>query len=277
MSEYRISVVIPSYNRETELVRALQSVSAQTYPVHEIIVIDDGSTDDTATLIKSHFPAVTYQRIEQSGVSVARNKGIENCTGNWIALLDSDDEWLPDKLSKQIQALQCNPEYILCHTDEIWIRNGNRVNPMNKYRKQGGFIYQHCLPVCAISPSSVLIKKTVFEEVGLFDPLLPVCEDYDFWLRVCSRYPALFVDELLLKKYGGHRDQLSTKHWGMDRFRIAALSKILESNILTNTDAIATRKILLEKCDILIAGAEKRGNIDLKNQQVEIKNRYSNN
>ncbi|MDE2825547.1 MAG: glycosyltransferase family 2 protein, partial [Gemmatimonadota bacterium] len=216
-----VSVVIPTYNRADRLPSAIRSVLEQTAPPAEIIVVDDGSTDGTPALVRT-FPGVRYLRQENQGVSAARNHGIGAAKHDWIALLDSDDEWLPGKLERQWGALERDPRYRFCHTDEIWIRKGRRVNPMKKHAKYGGHIFHHCLPLCVISPSSALIHRDLFERFGMFDPELPVCEDYDLWLRICAREPVLYVDEPLLLKYGGHEDQLSRAYWGMDRFRIRA-------------------------------------------------------
>lgn len=257
-----ISVIIPVYNRAILLQRALKSVVSQTHPAAEIIVVDDGS-DDNCRETCAQFPEVRYLYQDNSGVSAARNRGITAAKNPWLAFLDSDDEWLPEKLATQCRAIANQPGMRICHTDEIWIRNGRRVNPMKKHRKYGGYIYQKCLPLCAMSPSSVLIHNSIFEELGNFDEDLPACEDYDLWLRICSQHPVLFVDQSLLKKYGGHSDQLSQKYWGMDRFRVYALEKMINndqhSNRLSAEDRTATLETLLSKLAILANGAEKRG------------------
>jgi GT2 family glycosyltransferase len=176
--------------------------------------------------------------------------------------LDSDDEWLPRKLARQVEALRSKPDLMLCHTNEIWIRRGRRVNPMKKHEKFGGRIFRECLPLCIISPSSALLHRSLLEEVGLFDETLPVCEDYDLWLRVSARYPVLYLDEPLIVKYGGHEDQLSRSIWGMDRFRIRALEKVISSEVLSAEDRLAAIRTLLEKIEIFAAGARKRGKWD---------------
>ena len=154
---------------------------------------------------------------------------------------------MPRSIWLQMQALQDSPEYLICHSDETWIRNGSRVNPMNKHKKAGGVIFQHCLPLCTISPSAVMIHRLLLNEVGLFDETLPTCEDYDLWLRICSRYPVLYIEEALITKYGGHDDQLSRKYWGMDRFRVLALKKIISSAKLNDVDRDAAIKIMRKK------------------------------
>lgn len=259
-----VTVVIPTYNRAPLLARALQSVLDQTFKPQEILLVDDGSTDQTEDLLRRNFPSVGYLRQSNRGVSAARNLGIRQGGGEWFAFLDSDDQWLPQKLERQWQALQQSPQMRVCHSDEIWIRNGRRVNPKRKHAKAGGWIFRHCLPLCAMSPSSIVIHRSVFDAVGTFDPQLPACEDYDLWLRICARYPVLLVDQPLLIKYGGHTDQLSRRYWGMDRFRVRALEKILSCGGLSEDDRRAAEATLREKLTILANGARKRG----KTQEV---------
>lgn len=260
MSEpVRISAIVPTHDRRHAVLRAVCSVQSQTHPVHEIIVVDDGSSDATAQAVRDTFPGVTIVTQEQRGVSAARNRGIVDARGNWIAFLDSDDEWLPHKVERQLDALADAPEVRLCHADEIWVRNGRRVNPKHKHAKSGGWIFRRCLPLCCISPSAALVRRDVFDTVGLFDETLPVCEDYDLWLRICSREPVAFVDEPLIVKCGGHPDQLSRRFWGMDRFRIRALERILRSEHLNGDDRAAALEMLMHKVEIYMKGARKRG------------------
>ena len=277
--QYHISVVIPTYNRANTIERALQSVLAQTRSAQEIIVVDDGSTDDTAELIETKFAdSVVYHYQSNRGVSHARNTGIKIASGDWIAFLDSDDEWLPGKLQAQVEALNKQSDYLFCHTDEIWMRNGKRVNPMNKHGKSGGHIFERCLPLCVISPSSVLMRKSLFEIIGWFDESMPACEDYDYWLRFCSQYPVLYVDVPQLVKYGGHQDQLSRKYWGMDQFRISALLKILAMGVLSSQQKSAVINMVKDKCMILEKGAQKHANDEMLQycQDVRLRLEYFN-
>ena len=256
---FKISVIIPSYNRAGLLPRALDSVLAQSHPAAEIIVVDDGSTDHTAQLLAGRYARVDYVRQPNRGVSAARNAGLARARHEWLCLLDSDDSWRADKLEKQVQALRQNPAFRLCHTDETWYRRGKLLKQRKKHAKRGGDLFQHCLPLCAISPSSVMIHKGVLEDVGGFDESLPACEDYDMWLRICRKYPALLVAEALTNKYGGHDDQLSRKHWGMDRFRILALEKIISTGGLGAADRGAAIAMLTAKIRIFLRGARKHG------------------
>ena len=150
-TKFKISVIIPTYNRHALLERAVLSVLKQTRPADEIIIIDDGSTDGTAELIPKKFPQILYSWQENKGVSTARNAGIESASSEWIAFLDSDDTWLRRKLEYQQKSLIENPEFLICHTNEIWIRHGKRVNPLKKHQKSGGYIFEKCLyiyPIC---------------------------------------------------------------------------------------------------------------------------------
>lgn len=261
--EQGISVIIPTFNRAGLLPRALASVLDQSRPADEIIVVDDGSSDQTRELIQTEFPTVSLISQNNQGVSAARNRGVEASSGSWLAFLDSDDEWLPEKLEVQMQAAASNPQFSLIHSDEIWFRRGVRVNQMKKHRKSGGDIFLDCLPRCVISPSAVVLRRELFDAVGQFDESLPACEDYDLWLRICHEKEVLYVDKPLLKKYGGHEDQLSSRHWGMDRFRVKALDKLLGQASLEANKKQETRAILQEKCRVLMIGARKRNNAAL--------------
>ena len=256
-----ISVIIPTFNRKETLKRAIQSVVMQSYTPYEIIIIDDGSDDGTKEWLKDNFPNVKYIYQMNSGVSSARNKGIKFARGDWIALLDSDDEWLPSKLKDQANEIELNPAAKFLHTNEIWIRNGVRVNQMKKHKKYGGYIFEKCLDMCRISPSSVLIKKDIFDEIGMFDETLKVCEDYDLWLRFASKYPVHFLDQPLIKKYGGHSDQLSKVDDGIESYRIRSLKKIMNSGILNKKQKTITKDVLVKKMYIYAKGLEKRNKI----------------
>ncbi|WP_031434784.1 glycosyltransferase family 2 protein [Methylomarinum vadi] len=255
---FRISVIVPTYNRCRYLKRALRSVYAQSYAPYEVIVIDDGSGDDTAAMVQKQFPEVKYFFQSNKGVSAARNLGIKQATGDWIALLDSDDEWLPSKLQLQAESLKDQNDKKVCHTEEIWIRHGRRVNPMHKHRKSGGWIFRQCLPLCVMSPSSIVLHRSIFDKVGMFDESLPACEDYDLWLRITAHYPVLFIEQPQIVKYGGHDDQLSRKYWGMDRFRIKALEKIIAIGMLSDDDRREAVNMLRKKSEIYRQGALKR-------------------
>ncbi len=254
----QISVIIPTWNRYPWLKRALESVRTQRGPEFEILVVDDGSEDETPVRLPEEFPAVRMIRMANAGPAAARNRGVAASSGEWIAFLDSDDVWLPGKLDAQMEFFRQNPEYRIAQTEEIWIRNGVRVNPMKKHQKTGGQIFEACLPLCLISPSAVIMHRSLWEETGGFDESFPACEDYDLWLRVAAVNPVGLISTPYVVKYGGHADQLSHAYPAMDRFRIRALVKILESGKLSETQAYAARAMLESKTQIYLQGALKR-------------------
>jgi len=252
-----VSVIIPSFNRAYCLPECIRSVLRQSG--FELIVVNDGSTDDTVKVLKSFSDIRVIHLANNQGVSYARNQGIEQAKGSLICFLDSDDLWEIGKLEAQVKWMQDHPECQAVYTDEIWIRNGVRVNPMFKHQKYSGDIFKQCLPLCIVSPSSVMLRKTLLDEVGVFDESMPVCEDYDLWLRIAVRYPFKFLNDQLIIKRGGHKDQLSRKYWGMDRWRIYALEKLLRGDDLNSEQREWVKDMLIEKSTILIKGFEKRG------------------
>ncbi|MZH46359.1 MAG: glycosyltransferase [Nitrospinae bacterium] len=255
----KVSVIIPTFNRGYCIAESIQSVLDQSYRDFELIVVDDGSTDNTTEVV-CQFPKIKHIKLEENrGVSYARNIGLEQAEGEWIAFLDSDDLWQKEKLHAQVNYVECNPGCHAVYTDEIWIRNGVRVNAMNKHRKYSGDIFRYCLPLCIVSPSSVLLNADLLRNVGGFDESMSVCEDYDLWLRLSKRVPFYFIEEKLIIKRGGHVDQLSRKYWGMDRWRVQALEKLLLENDLKEEQKDWVLEMLHEKCGILVAGYSKRG------------------
>jgi glycosyltransferase involved in cell wall biosynthesis len=255
-----VSVIIPTFNRSRKLIRAVRSVLKQTFRDFEVIVVDDGSSDDTYQAITSYLPVIQYVRKEvNQGVSAARNSGIRRASAPWIAFLDSDDYWLEDKLSVQMKYIEANPSTLACQTEERWIRNGKRVNPRRRHRKPSGDIFTQSLKLCLVSPSSVVLKRSLLGEVGLFDEALPAAEDYDMWLRISCRCPVHLIEKELVVKEGGHDDQLSRRFMGMDRFRIVAIVKLLESGMLTDAQQAEAIRELSIKCRIYGEGCMKRG------------------
>ena len=260
-----VSVIIPTYNRGRYLPEAIDSVLAQTYTPIEVIIVDDGSTDDTATLLAGYGNRIDVLRQPNRGVSAARNSGIRKAAGEYIALLDSDDCWKPQKVAAQIAYFKSNSGMLICQTEEIWIRNGLRINPGKRHRKQSGFIFEQCLPLCLVSPSAVMLHTRLLQAVGLFDERLPACEDYDLWLRVTCRYPVGLIETPLIVKRGGHDDQLSAMP-ELDKYRIASLTKILDSGLLSPSQYRAAYEMLALKCSVYANGCRKRGRVEEAHQ-----------
>lgn len=256
----KVSIIIPTFNRAAFLEKAVSSVLEQTFTDFELFVIDDGSTDNTQSIL-SKFTDKRLKVITQNnqGVSSARNLGIRHSNGAYLAFLDSDDYWLTNKLERQMQYFSDNPECVIQQTQEIWIRHGKRVNQMKKHAKPRGDIFEASLKMCMITPSSVIMHHTVLEDVGLFDESLPACEDYDLWLRISCKYKVALIDENLIVKHGGHTDQLSRSIPSLDQYRIFAMEKSLKANVLTEPQRKATITELKKKGQIYANGCRKHG------------------
>lgn len=254
----RVSVVIPTFNRWPLLGEAIDSALAQSYRDFELIVVDDGSTDGTARELPKMTSRLRFLSTPRKGVAAARNLGVSLARGHYVAFLDSDDLWLRRKLEKQTEFMQQHPEFHICQTDEIWLRNGVRVNPRTVHQKPSGDIFIRSLDLCLVSPSAVMMTKALFERTGGFDEAFPVCEDYDLWLRISAQHRVPLIPDRLTIKRGGHADQLSRSAWGMDRYRILALQKVLSSNLDCGQQAAAL-KMLRQKVAIVAGGARKRG------------------
>lgn len=273
-NSFSISVVIPTFNRLIYLERAIKSVLNQTIKVNEIIIVDDGSNDGTSEFIHSKYPELKYIFQSNSGVSAARNVGITTAKSNWIAFLDSDDEWVNNKLKEQVTQLELEPEINFCHSNELWIRNGNKIKQKNSHQKFGGLIFDKCLDKCRISPSTVICKKTLLIKLEGFDEDFFICEDYDLWLRVTSQNPVLYIDKPLIIKYGGHHDQLSINSEGTEKYHIKSLEKLIKQDFPHEQQTLM-KKMLIKKLKIYANGAKKRGKVNTYNKFVKRINELS--
>jgi len=254
-----VSVIIPTHDRLPMLHDAIDSVLAQTYRDFEIIVVDDGSQDGAAEKIAARYgSAVRVLTQARRGVAAARNLGVKCSRGAYLAFLDSDDMWRRRKLEIQMSFMQTEARSQICQTEEIWIRNGVRVNPKKRHRKPSGDIFRASLDLCLVSPSAALMTRELFERIGGFDESFPVCEDYDLWLRITLDHPVPLIAEPLVVKRGGHADQLSRSTWGLDRFRVRAIKKLLDSGIEGEKRSWSL-EALARKVAILAQGARKRG------------------
>jgi glycosyltransferase involved in cell wall biosynthesis len=258
-----VSVIIPTYNRAAKVAKAVSSVLEQTFRDFELIVVDDGSTDPTRSVLQPFGTRIRFLLHEENrGVSAARNTGIRASQGPLIAFLDSDDYWLPEKLEKQVGFFRLHPDAVACQTEEIWIRRGRRVNPMQKHAKPSGDIFAPSLRLCLVSPSGVMLRRSLLDEVGWFDETLPACEDYDLWLRISCRYPVHLLGEPLLVKEGGSPDQLSATVKGLDQYRISAIVKLIRSGMVRGRQLDAAFEELALKCRIFGRGCVKRGRVE---------------
>jgi glycosyltransferase involved in cell wall biosynthesis len=252
------SVVIPVYNRDSFLKNALESVFLQSYKNFEVIVVDDGSTIDLFKVLRPYISKnLTYIKIpENRGVSFARNVGIENSKYEFIAFLDSDDIWLPNKLHLQKNFLE-QFNLLICHTDEFWFKNGRFVNQGKKHSKYGGRIFSKMLDFCRISPSSVVIHKDIFNEVGMFDINLPVCEDYDLWLRIALRFEIGYLPIKTIIKVAHKSFQLSLDTPFIEYYRLLSLCKILKNNFLFHSEKKDAIIEIERKFEIVSKGVNK--------------------
>ncbi len=255
-----VSVIIPTYNRARFVVEAVESVLHQSFKDYEVIVVDDGSDDATPELLSPYINRIRYIAQPRQGPSAARNTGINESRGTYCAFLDSDDLWRPEKLERQVEFFATHPDFHICQTQELWLRNDREIKPRPKHRKEHGCFFERAVGLCLISPSAVMMRRTLFDAVGLFDEMLSAAEDYDLWLRVTARYPVGLIDEELVIKRGGHADQLSVKSIGiLDRYRIQALINILESGWLSRKQVEVAMHELRRKCRIYASGCRKHG------------------
>ena len=268
-----VSVIIPTYNRADMVVEAVESVLAQEMVDFELIVIDDGSSDETQEKLSVYNSRLSYHQQENAGVAAARNRGLELSKAPLVSFLDSDDLWLPKKLSTQHKFMLDHPEVWICQTEEIWLRKGRRVNPKRHHQKVSGDIFQRSLDLCLVSPSTVMLRRELLEKVGYFDEQLPVAEDYDLWLRVAVDHQVVLLPNALVIKRGGHPDQLSSRS-SIDRYRIKALEKLLSSGILSPQKYKWTWEALQRKCEIYAQGCIKRGRVEEGKSYLALPEKY---
>lgn len=248
---------MPVYNRAWSLERAIDSVLSQSFADFELLVVDDGSTDGSARIVQKYDDKrIRYFYQQHRGVSAARNSGLAVSRGRFIALLDSDDWWFPEKLERQVKFM-LEGGWVLSQTNEIWIRKNKRVNPAVKHMKPSGWIFEPALDLCLISPSCSMFSSHIVEEFGYFREDLPACEDYEFWLRILTRYPAGLLPVSLVAKTGGHADQLSNSIIGLDLYRVYALVGLLERDI-TPEQRKSVLCVLKKKAEVYAVGCLKR-------------------
>jgi glycosyltransferase involved in cell wall biosynthesis len=193
----KFSVVIPTYNRAATITRAIESVLAQTYPYVEIILINDGSTDNTEELIKVYRDRIKYISQHNRGSASARNRGISEATGDYIAFLDSDDLWFPKKLERVVVAIQNYPEVGLFYSDSNVLDKNGRLMWIYRSSHIIGNAYQAFMESDFVSTSSVVVHRSCFDVVGVFSESLAGCEDWDMWIRLSRKFPCVHIPEVL--------------------------------------------------------------------------------
>lgn len=271
-----VSVIIPTHNRADFLAQAIDSVLSQTYTNFELIVVDDGSGDETQPLLSSYGKALTALRQENRGPAAARNTGIRAARHPLLAFLDSDDQFTRHKLALQVAAMEAQPEMLISHTRETWFCNGHHRNQKKQHAKEGGDIFARNLALCMVGMSTVMVRQELFERVGLFDETFPCCEDYEFWLRASVAHPFLLLNTPLAAKHGGRPDQVSARfQTGMDSLRIRALEKLLSSSPLTSAQSHLTRAELVRKARLYGNGCLKHGRLAEGQRCLALAARYS--
>lgn len=259
-----VSVVIPVYNRFELAKEAVFSVIGQTYRDIEVIIVDDGSIDMTP-VIETYFKddsRIKYLNVKHSGMpGLVRNRGVDIAWGKYIAFLDSDDLWVSGKLESQMKYLKENPDCRIVHTRETWIRNRKTISQSGFDHKRSGNIFPDALEKCIIGPSTVLMEKSLYSELGGFDEDLEIAEDYELWLRLCNSNSVGYIDEPLITKRAGHRDQLSEKYGQIEIFRINGLQKLVEQNYFSAGNQKLAEQELARKCRIYATGCRKRNKL----------------
>ncbi len=249
----RFSVIIPVYNRTDTLRTAIESVFLQTFKDYEIIVVDDGSDLSVAECLAPYMNRINYIRLSKNrGVSAARNTGIRAAKGEFIAFLDSDDIWLPEKLERQNE--QFDKGWLVSHTDEFWYRTDRFINQGNKHTKYGGQIFSKILDICRISPSSCVIHREVFSSCGFFDENMRVCEDYDLWLRIAARFHINYIPQKLIIKRAVTEDQLSASIKYIEFIRLVSLARFVRCKKIDLVKKNAAIAELNRKWEIVFSG-----------------------
>jgi glycosyltransferase involved in cell wall biosynthesis len=234
-----VSVVTPTYNRARFLPDAVASVLAQTYADLELIVVDDGSVDDTRTVLEPFLAdgRVRYFYQKNQGQSHARNHAIEHATGDFIAFLDSDDLWAPDKLEKQLAILQANPEVDIVHGDEAMIDEHGAVISLVNMKRYSGQISCYLLADNSVSITTALVRRRCFNEMGGFDTSVGVADDYELWLRFSAKY-LFHYEPGIVASYRVMADQISSDK----RRRFAANERIICAFLTQHSGALSARE-----------------------------------
>ncbi|MCK5808441.1 glycosyltransferase family 2 protein [bacterium] len=260
-----VSVIIPTYRRISQTVVAIKSVLNQkTTLLYELIVVNDDVSSSELREALSGLTLTLLSLGENQGVAAARNYGVSHSCGQYIAFLDSDDVWKEDKLERQLTAMK-EQGATISHTDELWVRNGKEIKKSALFKKKSGDIFVQSLKQVNISPSTVMMSRSLWNRYHGFDESFPLCEDYELWLRMTAQEEVLLIPEELIIKHAGHDDQLSNVA-GLDYYRIKALVKLLKESELTETERFEAEKELQRKAGIFISGAEKRGNLEKANE-----------
>jgi len=269
-----ISVIIPTYNRLSFLKEAVASVEAQNFRDYELIVVDDGSNDGTAEWLAGKDIMSIY--LKHSGLpGKVRNAGAAVAKGQYLAFLDSDDRWLPEKLAYQQRFFTQYAALAVCHTKEIWKRGRKIISQRRQRYQKQGYIFPDALHKCIIGPSTVMLTRDLFYKLGGFAEDLEIAEDYELWLRLTAQYEVGYIDKPLVEKRAGHADQLSAKYGQIEVFRLQALLRALALGTWTCEQERLIRATIIKKCQIYARGACKRGKIAEAENYLDLARRFA--
>jgi glycosyltransferase involved in cell wall biosynthesis len=227
-----VSAIIPTYNCAHLLPQAIESAIHQSHSLREIIVVDDGSTDRTEECVRPYLSRIRYVKQENRGLAGARNRGIRESTAEFVAFLDADDVWLFEKTEKQLSAFRSSPDAALAFTDASVISPSGKSMPTFMFGKDArdGYVFDALLRSSFILPSTVMIRRSCLEEVGLFDEGLRYVEDVDLWLRISRKYPVKMVAEPLAV-WRRQEDGLTAKVVNMAAGHIKVYAKLLSKSV----------------------------------------------
>ena len=264
-----VSVILPTYNRCASCIEAVDSIVAQTWRHFELIIVDDGSTDDTRARLDDRCAAIRDIPIRIIALDHAgmpgrtRNRGVAAAHGELIAFLDDDDLWLPKKLEQQLELHRGPNAAALSHTREIWRRGLRTISQRRQHHRRAGDIFADALRRCIIGPSTVMLNRGLFLQQGGFREDLPIAEDYELWLRITAHHQVAYLDQALTIKRGGRPDQLSTiapqSSKTIEYWRMQALKPLVDAADFASADQLAAASAeLTRKRHIYAAGRRKR-------------------
>lgn len=252
----KVSVIIPTYNNSQYIVEALNSVLLQTYRDFEVIIVDDGSTDNTykniTGIITAHPNLLKYIYQENRGLPSARNIGIKNSCGEYIALLDSDDAWLTNKLEQTINNLEENSEISMVYSDMYLVnRQGDILHKWLQTKNNfcEGYIYNQLIKENFIIPSSVVIRRRLLDEVGYFDENITYAEDYDLWLRIAEKNKIGLVNHPLVK-WRQHDKNMSKNFEKCSKYLIKVFNKQIQKNISEKSNSLLRERLRILFFDV---------------------------
>lgn len=242
----KVSVIIPSYNRAKLLGRAIDSVLHQTFSDYEIIVVDDGSKDNTKDVLKAYDGKIKYIYQANRGISGARNQGIKEARGEYIAFLDSDDSWIPEKLAEQIKVLEANKNVGIVYS-KLQMINDKGEHCGVKPKHKSGKNFRELIEIGGDIPtSSVMARRECFEKVGVFDESLQQMEDIDMWIRIAKNYDLYEITDKILAYYYRHDEQVTRNRMKVYEGLVGLYTKILNS-YEDAPKAVLTKKIAMNQ------------------------------